>query len=216
MIEGIERVGAIKLIDVGEFFFEGGRQTKSGLPIFEGPVTLTVDQQIDLAVILRRKGEKEFLRIGSIDFAFYFKEAGRCNLVVKDHKGGAVSVFPLNSLEQEELRTMTLYSLYRQNVSAFIEGSVVFKEAESSSVEIDSVLIDEEECFRLARAMELEAYYECRRNGIPVVRAGLQGYALGNYWLSSENSFKLQVIFESATLFTKPQVLYIERPVAGE
>jgi len=202
--------GAIKLIDSGEFIFEGGRQTRSGLPLFEGIVSIPPEQQIDLAVILRRKGEREYLRVGNVDFAFYFKESGRCNLVVKDYGAGRASVFPLSQLEQEEFRRMILYSLYGQTVSLYLEGNVITKESDSTEVEINGVFFSEEECFRLSKAMELGSYYESWVNGTRQVVASIMGYSISNYVLSSESSYKLQAVFESASLFFKPSFLFFE------
>jgi hypothetical protein len=156
-----------------------------------------------MAVILKRKGEKEFLRVGNVDFAFYFKESGRCNLVVKDVQASRLSVFPLSKLEQEELRRMILYSLYKQTVSLFIEGNIVLKESGSSEVEVNGVLFPEDECYRLYKALETESYYESYVGGQKQICAGIMGYSISNYVLSAHNSYKLAAVFESAALFCK-------------
>jgi len=205
----------IKLLSPGEFLFEGGRQTRAGLPLFDGIVSFSPEEQVEVAVILRRKGEKEYLRVGGTDFAFYFKESGWCNMVIKDYAGGRASVYPLSPVEQEELRRLFLISLYKQGVSLYLEGNLITKDAEESRVEINGVLLPEVECWKLYKALELGARYRYEVNGVPYVEAGLT-YALSGYYLSTDNAFKLQTVFEVASLFFKPSSFSVERAEAGK
>lgn len=207
----VERFGSIKLLEPGEFLFEGGFPAKSGLPLFEGVVSFTPEEQTELAAILKRKGEREFLRVGSVDLAFYWKESGRCNLVVKDMAAGKLSWYPLGQLQQEELYRLVLISLRRQTVSLFLEGNVVVKEADSDSVEINGVVFEEEECYRLARALDVGSYYESWVNGVKQITVSVSGYSISGLYLSPVNSEKLHAVFESASLFFSPSFLSLER-----
>jgi len=206
-----ELYGSIKLLEPGEFLFEGGFPSKVGLPLFEGVISLTPEEQTEFAAILRRKGEREYLRTNSVEMGFYWKESGRCNMVVKDLSAGKLSWYPLGQIQQELLYRLVLVSLRRQTVSLFLEGNVVFKESDSDSVEINGVLFPEEECFKLARALELGSYYECWINGVKQMTVSISGYSVSNLPLSSHNSEKLHSVFEAASLLYSPSALYLKR-----
>ncbi|ADU97700.1 hypothetical protein Theam_1744 (plasmid) [Thermovibrio ammonificans HB-1] len=193
---------AIKLIGSGDFLFEGGRQTRSGAPPFEGLVSLSPEEQVQLAVILKRKGEKEYLRAGSVDFAFYFKENGSCNLVIRDYVDRRTSYFPLSPVEQEELRRMILVSLDGTDLSLYLEGNLIEKGHGEERVRVNGVLVPTEECWRLATALELGARYSFHTGSLSI-EAGFS-YEISKYVLSSESALKLQAVFESASLEFRP------------
>jgi|GEM_PF-4522151 len=200
----------IKLISPGEFLLEGGRKTKAGHPLFEGLVSLSPEEQIELAVILKKKGEREYLRVGGVDFAVYFRENGWCNFVVKDYATNRVSVFPMSPVEQEEFRRMILTSLYRQSVSLYLEGNLLTKEADDPRVEVNGVLIPEEECWRLYQSLELGIGYS-----YPPVKVGLT-YCISGYYLSTGSAYKVQALFESASIYFSPTFLLVDRPTKEE